>query len=116
MKFKLITMIFGVLFIFSTGYAADPYGLWNRPNGSVAKVWNCGGKMCGKVVAGTKAGFVMFTGINQVSTTVWKGKMKHPKMGKLFTFNGTVTLSGNRLLVKGCMIGGMMCDAETWTK
>jgi len=103
-------------YVTTTAYAASPYGNWKRPNGSVAKIWNCGGKMCGKVVSGKGAGFTMFRGLKKTGGSVWKGDMKHPKMGSLFTFNGTVKLSGRSMHVNGCMIGGSMCDAETWRK
>ena len=100
----------------TTAFAASPYGSWKRPNGSVAKVWKCGGKMCAKVVSGKGAGFTMFRGLTKAGGNVWKGSMKHPKMGTLFTFNGTVKLTGASMHVNGCMIGGSMCDAETWRK
>ena len=95
--------------------AAGAFGNWKRPNGSTAKVYSCGGKMCGKVVAGKGAGFQMFSGINKVGSNTWKGNMKHPKMGSRMNFNGTVQLKGGRLYVKGCMIGGLFCDSEVWS-
>lgn len=100
----------------TTAFAASPYGSWKRPNGSVVKVWNCAKKMCAKVVSGKGAGFTMFRGLKKAGGNVWKGDMKHPKMGTLFTFNGTVKLRGRSMHVNGCMIGGSMCDAETWRK
>lgn len=103
-------------FASTSTFASSPYGNWKRPNGSVAKVWKCGGKMCAKVVSGKGAGFTMFRGLKKSGGKTWKGDMKHPKMGNLFTFNGTVRFSGRSLAVKGCMIGGSMCDAETWKK
>lgn len=100
----------------TSAFAASPYGNWKRPNGSVAKIWKCGSKMCGKVVSGKGAGFTMFRGLRKAGKNIWKGDMKHPKMGTLFTFNGTVKLSGNSMRVNGCMVGGSLCDAETWRK
>ena len=101
----------------SASAAISPYGSWKRPDGSVAKVWRCGKKMCAKVTSGKKKGFNMFmSGINKREKHLWKGKMKHPKMGKDMTFNGTVKLSGRNLHVKGCMIGGILCDSEVWKK
>ena len=100
----------------SQALAASPYGTWKRPNGTTAKVWNCGGKMCAKVASGKNKGFTMFRGLKKAGSNTWKGNMKHPKMGRLFTFNGTVKLSGRSMSVKGCMIGGSFCDAETWRK
>jgi len=120
MKRILMTMSAGAFLagslLTTAAFAASPYGNWKRPNGSVAKIWNCGGKMCGKVVKGKGAGFTMFRGLKKTGGNVWKGDMKHPKMGSLFTFNGTVKLKGRSMHVNGCMIGGSMCDAETWRK
>jgi uncharacterized protein (DUF2147 family) len=100
----------------STSAIAGAYGTWKRPNGSTVKVWKCGGKMCAKVTAGKGAGFTMFRGLKSAGKNLWKGNMKHPKMGNLFTFNGTVKYRGGTMSVKGCMIGGSFCDAETWRK
>ncbi|HHN67806.1 MAG TPA: hypothetical protein ENK15_07210 [Thermopetrobacter sp.] len=99
----------------SAALAASPWGMWKRPNGSIAKVWPCKGGMCGKVVKGKGAGRVMFDGIKRHGG-VWKGKMKHPGMPRFMTFNGTVTLLGNKMKVQGCAIGNAMCDAETWVR
>ncbi|PLX34643.1 MAG: hypothetical protein C0605_12900 [Hyphomicrobiales bacterium] len=95
--------------------AAGAFGNWKRPNGSTAKTYSCGGKMCGKVVAGKGAGFQMFTGIKKAGGNTWKGNMKHPKMGSRMNFNGTVQYRGGKLYVKGCMIGGLFCDSEVWS-
>jgi uncharacterized protein (DUF2147 family) len=96
--------------------AAKPCGKWKRPNGSIAKVWQCDGGMCGAVIDGKMKGFVMFKGIKK-SGDVWKGDMKHPGMPGFMTFNGTVKMIGNdKLKVQGCAIGNSMCDAETWVR
>ncbi|MBF0256914.1 MAG: DUF2147 domain-containing protein [Gammaproteobacteria bacterium] len=102
----------------STAFAAGgPDGTWKRPDGSKAKVWMCGKKLCGKVISGEKKDFNMFGGgLTKQEDGAWKGGMKHPKMGENMNFNGTVKLASGKLSVKGCMLGGMMCDAETWTK
>ncbi len=97
--------------------ASNPFGTWKRPDGSKAKVWKCGKKLCGKVISGEKKGFNMFGGgLAAQKDGSWKGGMKHPKMGENMNFNGTVTLASGKLKVKGCMLGGMMCDKETWSK
>ena len=96
--------------------AAEPWGKWKRPGGDIAKVWKCGGGMCGSIVSGKKKGFVMFKGIKKQGKA-WKGNMKHPNMPSFMTFNGTVTMLGaNKLKVQGCAIGNSMCDAEVWAR
>ena len=97
-------------------FAASPWGKWKRPNGDIAKVWQCGGGMCGAIEKGKKKGFVMFKGIKKEGNA-WKGDMKHPEMPGFMTFNGTVTMIGaNKLKVQGCAIGQSMCDAEVWER
>ncbi|PLX39020.1 MAG: hypothetical protein C0606_00280 [Hyphomicrobiales bacterium] len=119
MKISLLrssVAIAGLLAFTVTASAASPFGTWKRPDGSTAKVSDCGGKMCGVVTSGKKSGFKMFKGIPKTGANTWAGDMWHPKMGSWMTFNGTVKLSGNQLSVKGCAIGKSMCDSETWTR
>lgn len=119
MKKSAITVTAAILFtggMLTSIANAGAYGKWQRPNGSMVKVWKCGGKMCAKVTSGKNAGFTMFRGLKSAGKNMWKGNMKHPKMGTLFTFNGTVRYKGSTMSVKGCMIGGSFCDAENWRK
>ena len=101
----------------SNANAAGVLGKWKRPNGTIADVYMCGAKLCGKIIAGQPAGFEMFHGMTKIGPTQWQGsEMKHPSMPGFMTFNGTVRLSGDILKVKGCAIGQSMCDQETWTR
>lgn len=103
--------------IVTSGNAAGVLDKWKRPNGTIAEVYMCGSKLCGKIIAGQPAGFEMFHGMTKVGPMQWQGsEMKHPSMPAFMTFNGTVTLSGNILKVKGCAVGQSMCDEETWTR
>ena len=96
--------------------AAEPWGKWKRPNGDIAKVWQCDGGMCGAIEEGEEKGFVMFKGIKKEGDA-WKGDMKHPDMPSFMTFNGTVTMLGdNKLKVEGCALGNSLCDAEVWVR
>ncbi len=100
----------------ATSAYAGAYGNWKRPNGTTAKTWKCGGKLCAKVTSGEKKNFNMFKdGIPKSSKNVWKGLMNHPSMGTA-NFNGTVKLTGKGLFVEGCMLGGLICDEEIWTR
>ncbi|WP_333823729.1 hypothetical protein [Pinisolibacter sp.] len=94
--------------------AAGVDGMYKRPNGTTAKVWTCGGKLCATV---QESKFNMFlSGIAPAGEGTWKGDMKHPDMPGFMTFNGTVTTTGKGLKVQGCAVGQSMCDAENWTK
>lgn len=94
--------------------AANADGIYKRPNGTTAKVWTCGGKLCAVV---QESKFNMFlSGIAAAGEGVWKGDMKHPDMPGFMTFNGTVKTTAKGLEVQGCAVGQSMCDAENWTK
>ncbi|MBV1706187.1 MAG: DUF2147 domain-containing protein [Hyphomicrobiales bacterium] len=98
--------------------AADSvYGKWKRPDGSVAMVSACGGKLCGHLVSGPQTGYEMFHGMGKTGPDKWQGnKMKNPSAPGFMTFNGTAVLKGNTLSVQGCAIGQSMCGHENWTR
>ncbi|MCI4678678.1 hypothetical protein K9U39_05450 [Rhodoblastus acidophilus] len=97
--------------------AGDVAGSYARPNGDKVKVSVVGGKLYCKIVSGRQAGFEMCHGMSHVGGSIWKGSdMKHPSMPGMMTFNGTVTVSGGGLTIKGCAVGESMCDSESWKR
>ena len=96
--------------------AAEAAGDYKRPNGDDARVSVNGGRLYCKITSGKQAGFEMCHGMEKPANT-WQGaKMKRPSMPGMMTFNGTVTMSGSGLSIKGCAVGQSMCDAESWTR
>lgn len=105
-----------LLFAPAAAWAAGPEGNWKRENGDTVTASVSSGKLYCKITAGSRPGFEMCHGMSQ-SGGSWKGsKMKHPSMPGIMTFNGTVTVSGNSLSIKGCAVGESMCDSEKWTR
>lgn len=97
--------------------APEVTGTWIRAKSGAVQVFDCGGKLCAKLVQGDQAGFEMLHGMEKRDAATWTGKkMKHPDMPGFMTFNGTVTWQGNKLTVKGCAMGQSMCDSEVWTR
>ena len=103
-----------VFLLFSLGLAtstraADPYGVWMRPStGTQVNFYDCGGKLCGKVVAvkdqsrRSEVGTVIMTGASQSGDNQWKGNLLNTENGK--TYNGVVTMTGpNALRLEGCV-------------
>lgn len=106
------------------------YGVWKNPANSVhVAARPCGDKMCGVVIwanakakaDATKGGnpklisMNLFEDFTQVDDTHWKGKVYVPDIDK--TFSGTVTVvNANTLTGKGCLIGGIGCKSQTWTR
>ena len=102
--------------------AADPYGTWTRPStGSQIAFYDCGGKLCAKVASvkdkskQDTVGKVIMTGAAKSGNNTWKGDLLNLEDGK--TYTGTVTLEGPKALnLTGCVLGGIICKGETFTK
>ena len=110
----------GVAFVGSTR-ANDPFGTWVRPStGTQVNFYNCGGKLCGKIVAVKdqsrkgEIGTVIMNGAARTSENEWRGDVLNTEDGK--TYSGVVTLEGpNALNLKGCALG-FICKGETWQR
>ena len=100
--------------------AADPFGVWVRPStGTQVHFYDCGGKLCGKIVAVKdprrkgEIGTVIMRGAVKSSENKWQGALLNTDNGK--TYAGVVTLEGpNALSLKGCI--AVFCEGETWSK
>ena len=114
---SLATLIAGL--ILSPALGAEPYGTWVRPsNGAEVSFFNCGGKLCGKVIgkgsSNAKVGTMIVAGAAKVGANEWKGKLLNPEDGK--TYSGVITLVGaDGLNLKGCALG-VFCQGETWRR
>jgi uncharacterized protein (DUF2147 family) len=100
--------------------AAEPYGVWLRPSsGSQVRFYDCGGKLCAKVVAVKEdarkgeIGKSILHGAVKSGENTWKGDLTDAGTGKVYS--GTVTLQGGALSLQGCIVG-FLCQSETWTK
>jgi uncharacterized protein (DUF2147 family) len=120
-----------VLFIFSAiaivtytlaqAFAAEPYGTWIRPStGTQVSFYNCGGSLCGKIVAvkdqskKSTVGTVIMNGAKKTGEGKWQGSLLNTENGQ--TYSGYVTLTGDGLKLEGCALGGLACSGETWQR
>jgi uncharacterized protein (DUF2147 family) len=98
--FKSLTLAtLGAALMLSPALAAGPYGKWVRPStGAEVSFYDCGGKLCGKIVAvkaATKAkevGKVIVNGAVKTGDNEWKGNLLDTDNGK--TYSGVITLVG----------------------
>jgi uncharacterized protein (DUF2147 family) len=101
--------------------AAEPYGTWTRPStGTQVSFYNCGGKLCGKIVSvkdqarKNTVGTVIMKGAAKSGDNTWKGDLLDVESGK--TYSGVVTLeNASALNLKGC-VAAVFCRGETWVK
>ena len=104
-----------------TASAAEPYGVWLRPStGTQVSFYDCGGKLCAKVVAikdqtrKSEIGTVIMKGSVKTGANKWEGDLLDAESGKVYS--GVVTLeSASALSLKGC-VAMVLCRGETWTK
>lgn len=105
-------------------------GVWkNRPNTLVVRIAPCGSALCGTVVeaarsaresvrkAGTAnlVGTRVLTGLRKSSGGTYRGDVYNPNLN--IRAAGTVTLvSPTVLVVKGCMLAGLICRQQHWTR
>lgn len=121
--------------------AADPTGIWHT-KGHLAQVQiaKCAEDLCGTIVA-LKDPIDPATGKPQMDTlnedktkrnrpvmglqvliqmkaadaNKWSGQVYSPEEGK--TVTGKLILKdANTLSIEGCLLGGLLCRAETWTR
>jgi len=122
-------------------FAADPTGTWLTEEGkATVRVTDCGGALCGTIIAlkepndpqtGTPKvdknnvdaskrsrpiiGVQLVTGLKPAGANKWSGQIYNPEDGK--TYNASVTLqNANTITVQGCILGGVICKTNTWTR
>lgn len=101
--------------------AADPHGTYVRPStGSQVQFYDCGGKLCGKVVKPSDpskkehVGKVILSGAAKAGDNTWKGDLLNLEDGK--TYSGTLKMVGPKQInLQGCTLG-ILCKDETWNK
>lgn len=127
----------GAGFLALTGTAVlaqDAKGEWVRPNGaSKIQITSCGNALCGKLVwlkdprndtknpdSSKRGQPLLGTQIVQSMNPTgkagqWKGKVYNAEDGK--TYTGLMQMiSANELKLEGCVMGGLICKGETWTR
>jgi uncharacterized protein (DUF2147 family) len=105
-------------------------GLWRNGKDTVRiRTYVCGVSICGQIVradakaradaadGGTKqlVGTQVFREFRPASGGTWKGKVYVPDINR--TFSGVLSLAApDKLIGKGCVLGGLICKSSTWTR
>ena len=108
--------------------AADPIkGIWQTEpdDGAFAHVTMepCGENFCGKITRTFKEG-AEYNSPNKGKTLVidmapngggnYEGKVWRPSNDKIYI--GKISLNGDRMQLRGCVAGGLICSKQTWTR
>jgi len=122
--------------------AADALGTWSTANNeSQVRLANCGGALCGTLVwlkepidpatgrpktdkhnadaskqSRPVLGVQIVLGMRPNGTPdQWSGEVYNASDGR--TYSGSFTMTGpNTAELKGCVLGGLICKSQTWTR
>lgn len=97
--------------------AASANGTWLRDNGAHVQAFDCGGGLGLKVTKSPEAdkvGKTIMCGAKPAGPNKWKGSVLNLDDGQ--KYSGSVTLSGNSLTLSGCVLGGLVCKNDTWSR
>ncbi|MDE2364437.1 MAG: DUF2147 domain-containing protein [Hyphomicrobiales bacterium] len=103
-------------------FAAEPYGVWRRPEDGVTfSFFRCGAGLCVKVKNVVDAadrkyiGAMVFSGAQKIGPNAWQGQVKNLEDGR--TYLGKITVNGpDSVTLDGCVLGGAICKGETWSR
>ena len=101
----------------SLAHAGSANGLWLRDNGAHIQAFDCGGGLGLKVIKSPeagKAGKTIMCGAKPAGENKWKGSVLNLDDGQ--QYSGSVTLDGNSLTLSGCVLGGLICKNDTWSR
>lgn len=95
-----------------TVHAEDPIvGNWKTELGDTAAIASCGGGYCITLKSGKHAGKKIGTFSGKDGS--YAGKITDPDANK--TYDGSLTVSGNALKMKGCVLK-IVCESQTWPR
>ena len=112
----------------SAAMAADPIeGMWQTQadEGALAivSIAPCGGAFCGTIVksykdgaeyASPNVGKQIVRSMKATGGGNYEGQVWRPANDKVY--NGKATVGGTSMKLSGCVAGGLICKAQTWTK
>lgn len=107
---------------------ADPVeGVWQTEvdDGAYAHVTMapCGAALCGVITrtfrdgaefASPNLGKTLVIGMVPAGEGYYEGQVWRPSNDKIYT--GKITLTGDTLKLAGCVVGGLICARQTWTR
>ncbi len=125
---KKLLMTSAALVLSALPALADPLvGLWKTDvdDGAYAYVdiHACGAGFCGTIMRTFNAdgeyqspniGKDIIRGMVPAGNGKYTGEVWRPSNNKIYY--GKINLSGDRLTMKGCVAGGLICKGSTWTR
>jgi uncharacterized protein (DUF2147 family) len=132
-RLLIVLTAIGALALPGSALSASPEGLWlvKDQTGRI-RIEKCGGRMWGTIAwqrtpktdannpnpalqRRSLLGAAILIGMKQVAPDRWDGDIYNPQNGKIYNSNITLLPSG-MLQIKGCVLGGLICGGEDWTR
>lgn len=111
--FRLTTIALACA-VSSVAFAADPIvGSWRTEAGSTAAISPCGGSFCITLRSGQHAG-KRIGSFAPAGAGKYSGTIVDPASDK--SYSGSGSLSGRSLRLSGCVLGGLICRSQTWSR
>ena len=124
---KTIMIAAGALVLAGAASAEPALGMWKTEvdDGSYAhvKMTKCGANVCG-VIARTfdssgeydspNKGKMLVRNMSPQGGGAYKGKVWRPSNDKIYI--GKMQVNGNDLTLDGCVLGGLLCASQAWTR
>jgi len=93
---------------------ADPIeGNWKTQSGETAAISNCGEGYCITLKTGKHAG-KQIGKMTAGGNGSYNGSITDPANDK--TYSGKAQLGGSTIKLSGCVLGGLICRSQSWTK
>ncbi len=109
---RLVIAVAARAAIANIAFAQDPIvGSWKTELGDTAEIASCGSGYCIILKSGRHAGKQIGTFAGRNGS--YEGKITDPDANK--TYDGSVTVSGNALELKGCVLK-VVCESQTWPR
>jgi uncharacterized protein (DUF2147 family) len=112
-----VALTASALALTSAARAGSVNGSWLRSNGAHIQAFDCGGGLGLKVTKSpepAKVGKTIMCGAKKTGENKWKGSVLNLDDGQ--QYNGYVELNGNSLTLSGCVLGGIICKDDTWSR
>lgn len=109
---KLTVAVAATFLMTGLALADDINGNWKTQSGATAAITG-GGPFSITLKSGKHAGKRIGT-FSAAGGGSYTGKITDPDNDK--TYTGKASLKGNTLTMKGCVLGGLVCRSQTWSR
>ena len=108
------TITIVAILVSATAAFADPIqGHWRTARGDTAAIEACGGGFCINLKTGPWKGRSIGS-MSAEGSNRYSGTITDPETDK--TYSGNATLTGSHLKLQGCVLGGLICKGQTWSR